>query len=131
MRKVEWKTIERWPSGHHNPHRNILVRYRGKLWELESGHGSSDDVDVYLEGDRAYAISTNSRLGYVGLSEYLLSKDSEEKRKDYDSDYVSLTESASAFNDRDNEIAEILGPRVFDLQPLSILRKMLPYLGDG
>lgn len=131
MRSIEWKTIERWPRGHHNPHRNIVVRYRNKTWELESGHGRGDDVDVYLEGDRAYVLVTRSNLGYVGLSEYVLNKDFETKHEDYDSSYQAVGNSAEVFIDRDYEIEEILGPRGFDLQPLSILRKVRPYLGDG
>jgi hypothetical protein len=52
MRQVSYKTVERWPSGHHNPHENIVVQYgRHHEIELESGSGSDDDVYVYKDGE--------------------------------------------------------------------------------
>lgn len=69
MRTVkDWKVIEDWPTGYHNPRRSILVRDKRGMHILASGHGSGDDVEVYREGDDYYVLSMRRSFPYVGLT---------------------------------------------------------------
>lgn len=133
MQRIERKKVERWPAGHHNPHKNLVVRYRGKPYELESGAGSSDNVSVYREGSRVYVLVVNTRIPYVGLDEYDLAGEPVTKEDftgifgQYE-DYKSLEPSASMFA-QESQVEEVLGPRGTDLTDAAMIRRLMAYLG--
>jgi len=51
----------------HNPCLVISFRDRSGLHTHKLSAGYGDVLDVYREGTETYILSTNSRLGYVGL----------------------------------------------------------------
>ena len=130
MRRIEFATVARWPAQHYNPHDNVVVRVNRKPWELETGAGSSDDVDVFAEGDRIYILSMNHRLGYVGLAEYVLDEKhvEEHQQSGGDEDYSSIGVANEIFIQNEDEVVEILGPKGLDLSPMTIVRKLGEYL---
>lgn len=73
MRRIHSYSIEKesfWDMLHakrHNPCLCIIFQDRsGKhTHKLSAGYG--DKLDVYREGTETYVLSSNSRLGYVGL----------------------------------------------------------------
>jgi len=50
-----------------NPCLEITYRDRSGTYTHKLSAGHSDVLDVYREGAETYILSTNSRLGYVGL----------------------------------------------------------------
>ena len=73
MRKIHNYRITKesfWEMLHakrHNPCLEITYRDRSGKYTHKLSAGYSDDIDVYREGSETYILSTNSRLGYVGL----------------------------------------------------------------
>jgi hypothetical protein len=126
MRSIDYKTVERWPAGHYNSHRNVIVRYRGKRFELESGFGSSDSVRVYREGSRIYVLSINRGLQYAGLAEYDLASDGATSCAN--NEPAALAPAAECFMDRDYDIVETFGKRGLDLSEVTIARRLTEYL---
>ena len=41
--------------------------FAAKCYTVTLGAGTSDELDIFIEGQRIYALSTNQGLGYVGL----------------------------------------------------------------
>lgn len=131
MRSIEYSTIARWPRQHHNPHDNVIVRFKKQVWELESKAGTGDDRYVYMEGDRVYILSVRSSHGYVGLAEFILEEKFKESHEQFDDDaYTSISAANEAFIDTDYEIVEVFGRGGLELSAMTILKRMLPYLGD-
>lgn len=58
-------------AGRFNPAREIRAPYffldRKPSDGVVISAGSADDVDVFVEGDNLYVLSSNKRFGYVGL----------------------------------------------------------------
>jgi hypothetical protein len=130
MKTIDFKRVKRWGSGHHNPHKNIVVLFDRGLWELESGHGSGDDIHVFKEDGRILVLTINHGLGYVGLSEYNLGDKPSPKfnRSGDDDPYYSIEEDGNVFLDKDYEIEETLGPKGLDLAPMTIAKRLIEYL---
>lgn len=132
MQRIDRKKVERWPAGHSNSHKNFIVRYREKPYELENGAGSSDDVSVFREGRRVYVLVVNRGMPYVGLDEYDLTQEPSTKKgsggRFGDGDYESLEPSASMFA-QESQVEEVLGPRGTDLTDATMIRKLVEYLG--
>jgi hypothetical protein len=116
MREVKYRTVERWPNGHFNPHKNLIVRYRGRDFELECGAGSADRVYVYRCHELVHVLVVNRGLGYVGLSAYQL-----DRRCDVQN------AMAECFFQYDWEVADVLGKRGVDLEPREIRKRLAPY----
>ena len=119
MRQVSYTTIERWPSGHHNPHDNLVVQYgRHHELELDTGSGSDDDVYVYKEGDEFYVLCVNTRLAYVGL-EIFNAKDVDQR---------GLVKPRGEIFGQEGQVEELLGPRGTDLAPATMVRRLSEYI---
>lgn len=119
MRQVDYKVVERWPSGHHNPHYNILVKYGRGVLELETGSGSSDDVYVYREGDEFYVLSVNTHLPYVGLEIFNF--------HDVGANGYIGKPRGDVFG-QEEQVYDLLGPRGTDLAPATMVRKLSEYI---
>jgi len=132
MRDIRFKTVERMPRGNYNPNDNIVIKVSGKRHELESGHGSHDDVDVLVEDDGtvAYIIVRNSGLGYVGANGYDL--DREPEKADYtgeDKDVFVHKPYAEVFMDSDTDVEETFGEDGFsNLSGEEVLEALSPWL---
>lgn len=67
--QYEWSE-ETWDeqreSGRYTPAKVIVW----KGYRLPIGAGSSDDVDLFIEGDRLYVLARNNRLEYAGLEAF-------------------------------------------------------------
>lgn len=127
MRAIDWNTVKRWPTGHFNPHENVVVkrpRCRTSTIELESKFGTRDHVHVYRDGDQVYVLSVNFGLQYVGLARYDLS-DAALGKLEPDK---ALEASAEVFVDRDYDIAETFGPRGVDLAPHTLIRRLYDHI---
>ena len=55
------------PAGRFNPSLEITFRDRSGQHTHKLSAGSGDVLHVYREGTETYVLSTNSRLGYIGL----------------------------------------------------------------
>jgi hypothetical protein len=117
MREVKYSRVSRWPSGHFNPHDNLIVRYRGRDYELECGAGSSDWVHVYRTKELVHVLSFNRGLGYVALAAYMLERAESPIRP-----------MEELFFQADWQVAEVLGPRGVDLEPRTMRRRLEQYL---
>ncbi len=63
-------------AGRFNPSLEIQYKDRYGKYTKKLSSGYSDDISVYRQEDDTYVLSTNFRLGYVGLE--VFNKDSEE-----------------------------------------------------
>jgi hypothetical protein len=55
-----------------------------KTYTVQIAAGSSDDVDVFRDGDSLFVVTSNSRLNYIGLEVFILKGDyAGEKIGDY------------------------------------------------
>jgi hypothetical protein len=131
MQRIDRKKVERWPAGHHNPHKNLIIHYRGKRYELECGAGSDDSVSVFREGKIVFVLVVNTSLPYVGLDEYNLD-DEPKVRKGFagrfgEGDYASLEPVASIFG-QEHQVEELLGPRGTDLTDATMVRRLAEHL---
>jgi len=84
------------------------IQWKGHWYWLDSG--TSDDVNLFHEGKTLYALTTNSRLGYVGVQAF-------EDGKQIGDVFVQV----------DHEIESMLGPKGLDLSPVTILKRLIPY----
>ena len=131
MQRIDRKKIERWPTANYNPHKNLVIHYRGKRYELECSAGSHDNVSVFREGKIVFVLSVNTGLPYVGLEEYNLDDDPK-VRKGFagrfgEGDYESLEPVASVFG-QEQQVEELLGPRGTDLTDATMVRRLAEYL---
>ncbi len=128
----------RWPTEHHNPHKNIVMRNvkptlrrRPRNVELESPSGSRDDIWVLRKGPRVYVLSINEPLSYVGLAEYDLRSVPTEKRQALGrADYLSVDPVGEVFAQEDYKIEEMLGSRGLSLPPSTIAAYLRQYLPE-
>lgn len=73
MRRIQNYTIGKEPfedtvkAGRWNPCLQITFKDRSGKHTHELSAGNYDVLDVYREGMETYVLSTNTRLGYVGL----------------------------------------------------------------
>lgn len=74
-----WKqrvaTLEETPEGYHNPPQMMEFTFGRKTYTVQLSAGSSDDVEVYRDGDSLFVLSTNTRLGYCGIQVFALKGD--------------------------------------------------------
>lgn len=128
MRKIhDWDTVSRWPSGHHNPHDNLIVklpRCRKATVELESSAGTQDRVILFRHGDQLYVLSINHRMPYVGIARYDLSPASIGKMKEGE----ALSPAGDAFFQEHEQVTDALGPKETDLDPYTIVRRLADLL---
>lgn len=119
MKRVDYKTVERWPSDHLHPHYNIVVKYgRGEI-ELENGSGSTDDVYVYREGDEFYVLCVNPGLPYVGLEIFNF--------HDVNSEGYIKQPRGEVFG-QEGQVYDLLGPSGTDLAPATMVRRLSEYI---
>ena len=145
MRLVEPKRYfwrKRWPKGNWNPHKNIVLRgvkltpkAKPRDFELETPSGSQDDVWVFRDGKLIYVLSLNRAVGYVGLAQYDLRWEPTTIRgfgtfERGTDEYPSIHTDNEVFTQSWEHIEEALGPRGLDLQPRTIVRRLMPYLPD-
>lgn len=109
-----WRRVERWPTGHFNPHDNLIV---GDI-ELESGHGRGDSLLICREGGMILVLCTNRSLGYAGLAAY----DTEHTRKLADG--APLDATCELFLQADHELDDVLGARGLALTERTIMRRL-------
>lgn len=107
----------------HNMPRCTLVYYRRKPYSLATGHGSDDDICAYRDGTLIYVLVRNLRMPYVGLSVY----DLQDKRERPDG---LVPQCGDVFLQVDHEQESILGKKWEDYAPTTLVRKLLPYVGD-
>lgn len=84
--------------------------------EVPLAAGSSDDINVFVEGhgpDRQLVVLTsNERLGYAGLEIFNLG---------------DKVPSGEIFCQGHEQVAEIVGPREFNLEPINLAKRMYVY----
>lgn len=119
MRTIKYTLIQRWPSGHFNPHSNVVVSYRGRSYELESGHGTRDELEVYREGRTVHVVSVNRGLPYCGLASYTL--DASLPRD------LAIAPDGEVFL-QEGHMSEALGERARDLAIHTIRRALEAYI---
>lgn len=124
-----WDTRQSWPSGHYNPHDNIVVKYKGKEYELESGHGTRDDVTVFrLKGTNLfYVVCVNTGLPYVGVALY----DLEHYKHVRKADDETVKPSSEVFLQESYQVEESLGKDGERLHPRTIVNRLDDYLMLG
>lgn len=122
LRRVkDYGSCDRWTVGAYNPHENIVVHYRRRRYELKSGHGTRDAVDVFRRGDYYYVLSRNYGLPYVGMSTYDLST----------ADHEGMVEPyGSVFLQESERVEETLGKRGEDKSAAWIIRVLEEYCGN-
>lgn len=123
MRSIKWKAEEVWQRGHHGPSHAAVIRVGGKTYRLLLAAGS-DDSALFRNGDEIYAVSTNTRLPYVGLEVFDLARSTptEIEGTQY------LTPTGDVFL-RGDQVTEILGPRGVNLIDRTIARRLIEYVG--
>jgi len=73
MRRFQHYIIDEEPyerqkdAGRYNPARAIVYQWDKMTYNVTIDAGTSDDVDVYHEGNTLYVLSRNYGLDYVGL----------------------------------------------------------------
>jgi hypothetical protein len=131
VRRVDYGTRERFTPGHANEHVNLTVRYDRTAWELESQHGTRDDVHVYRTPDgQFYVLSVNHGMPYVGLALYdvdTFGKESPRACRGAE-DYIALSPVGEVFLQVDHEIESALGPSGVDQSPARLIRLLAEYL---
>lgn len=102
--KETWE--EQRAAGRHNP-ATVLV-YRRRRFTLAAG--DSDDINAFIHGKGSsatmYVVSTNNRLGYVGLQVFNLTGE----------------ETNSLFFQNEEDITDVLGKRGLDYTPRTIAK---------
>jgi hypothetical protein len=97
---------------HHHYNPGLVLVYKGHRYPIDSGQ--RDRIDVFEEEGLLYILSSNRRVGYVGL-QVLDPKDGKEV--------------AQIFLQNSQDLEEILGEDWNDLGPEEILKLLLPYIG--
>lgn len=111
---------------HYNFASVAIVRYKGRVYTLETGHGDGDDEYYWQEGRHVYALAVGHGIGYCGLSCFELGETPNEfvpKPNRFDADKVG-----EVFLQVDHEIESALGTRGIDLAPATIRRRLMEYL---
>ena len=129
MRQVEIKYRRRYTRGHYNYHHNAVIKYRGRSYELEHGSGSDDYDYAYMQGPRAYVLTINRRLPYVGLAEFDLTREAEQTDDSEAGQAIWVWKPVAEAFFQEGQVEEVLGPRGVDYSERTILRRLLPYLG--
>jgi len=95
-------------AGRHNPCLEISFRDRSghHTHKLSAGYG--DILDVYREGPTTYVLSTNSRLGYIGL------------------EILQGAEKTGAIFLEEHQAKEVLGRD--DLAPFNIIKRLMEHI---
>ena len=93
-----------------NPALVLLFRDRTGNHRATISAGDSDYVHCFREGSLTYVLSINPGLGYAGLEVF-----------------EGAQQVGNTFLQVDYEIAEILGPRGLDLEPITIAKRLADY----
>lgn len=123
-----YKEQEVWVSGHYTP--NIVICFNKAIKgvrQLMTGVGRANDYDLFQEGDRIYLLSVNRTMDYVGLTMFDLAYASNNWE---DESKKRITADREIFFQEQEQYGEILGPRGLELTDRTILRRLLPYLGQ-
>lgn len=111
MRKVRSYSFSQiWKAGHYGPTRTLSYRIGREKFSVEINAGSSDSVYPYRDGDTLLLVTINRRYGYAGLEAFL-----------------GGVKVGDTFLQNDWEIREILGKKGVDLEPCTIIRRLIPY----
>lgn len=102
-------------AGRYNPGRQLIIKEKGYRRIVPIGAGSSDDVEVFRDGDLYYVVSMNAAYDYAGL-------------ETFPADPLAHQAGGEIFLQADHEIREILGPRGLQLTPRTIARRLAEYL---
>lgn len=118
------RTVKKWEMERGTGESVLEVPRRGKgMRRLYLLAGSLDDVDVFREGRDLLALSWNRRLGCVGLQvwgpEDNLEGDWDEEPQGSDDD---------VFLQSEDEIEAVLGPKGLDLAPITMAKRLYPWL---
>lgn len=129
MRRQRFTRRERWPTSHYHPHENLVVRYRRKEYELESGHGSNDEVVAYRDGHQVYVVSRDTRHPYVGIAVYDLGDVASGKQQANGRElYDSIDHTWDMFLQGTEQVEDCLGKRGDDKSAWWIVRRMLQWM---
>lgn len=116
--------VSRWPRGHYNPHDNLVVKYKGKKYELESGHGTRDALDIFrLKGTSLfYVVCVNTGIPYVGVAMYDLN------HHDFTSGEPTVKPVSEVFLQESYQVEQALGKNGERLHPRTIAKRLNDYL---
>ena len=92
----------------HNPCLEITYRDRSGEYTHKLSAGYWDDIDVYREGSETYILSSNSKLGYIGLEVF-----------------EGPDKSGEIFV-QEEQVKEVLGRE--DLAPFNAIKKLREYV---
>jgi hypothetical protein len=95
-------------AGRFNPCLEITFRDRSGHHTHKLSAGYSDDIHVYREGSETYVLSTNSRLGYVGLEVF------------------EGADKAGAIFLEENQVKDTLGHE--DLAPFNAIKRLREHI---
>lgn len=124
LRQVKYTTVERDTRGHFSPHRNIVITHRGHTHEL-LGRGPVDEV--YVQGDLVYVLGVTR--GDVSLTEYRLDSEPVDANDTYKPDLQVISPWADVYM-TDWKAEEAMGKRWERLDRRTLVRRLMPYLGD-
>jgi len=91
-----------------NPCLQITLRDRSGQHTHKLSAGYGDELDIYREGPETYVLSTNSRLGYIGLEVF-----------------EGAEKTGSIFLES-HQIKEVLGRE--DLVPFSAIKRLMEHI---
>lgn len=110
-----WTRSEMWQKNHYNPSQTILFSFKKKEYGIIIQAGSSDYVDVFCEEDSIYILFHNTSLGYVGLENFSLNEN-------------DVFEQFSDVFFQGYEVDEVFGENFLDLAPMTMCKRLQPYV---
>lgn len=107
----------------------LVTHHKGKRCVAPLGCGDSDNVYAYKEGNEVFVVSINHSMDYLGLEVFSL--ENMEKSK-YDPSQktfeMNSVEGGDMFFQDISHLREILGPRMLDLHPRNIAKRLSEYV---
>lgn len=99
-------------AGRFNPATVAIFTYKRARYVAVLPCGSSDDIEIFRDGDTLYVVCVNRRLGYAGLTTYGLS----DRREDlYNPRRFCAVETGEIFSQSTEELEDLIGKNWDDL----------------
>jgi hypothetical protein len=107
-------SFEETPKGFYNAPQVLEYSFKRKKHVVVLDSGSSDDVDVYRDGESLFVLSKNTRLGYCGLQVFALH-----------GEYTG-EEIGNVFEQNPESIEDLAGWE--DMAPYNLIRRLNEYI---
>jgi hypothetical protein len=95
-------------AGRYNP--GLVLKINGRRLPISAGY--KDDIHIFDEHGIIFVLSINRGLDYVGVEAFEIDHD---------------TPFGEVFLDCDHQIADVLGPRGLDLEPITMAKRLAEY----